>query len=133
MHRVQSPRLVTSEDKQMRLPWWGVLSIVFGTAVLGLLFVSFGRFDLARPSLISIAVIALAIMMRWKLRKHGWFWITMALFTALHLSLIVLIPWTIRWLPAIVIIPIGMADLYVMLWVLLLVGKLMQRPTTAAT
>ena len=58
--------VVTREDKEMRLPWWGVLSVIFGTALLALLFVFFGRFDLARPCIVTTAIVALAVAMRWK-------------------------------------------------------------------
>jgi hypothetical protein len=107
----------------MRLPWWGILCVIFGTVLLGLLFASLGKFDLARPSLITAATVALAIALRWKLRRHLWFWVAMTILAALHLPLILFIPWTTKWIPAVVIAPIGMADLYVMLWVLSVVKK----------
>lgn len=116
-------RVVTQEDKQMRLSWRGVLGVMLGTAVLALLFICLGRFDLARPSMVSVAMVSLAITMRWKLRKHVWFWTTMTILAALHLPLILFIPWTTKWIPAILIAPVGIADLYVMLWVLAVVGK----------
>ena len=96
---------------------------MLGTAVLALLFIRLGRFDLARPSMVSVAMVSLAITMRWKLRKHVWFWTTMTILAALHLPLILFIPWTTKWIPAILIAPVGIADLYVMLWVLAVVGK----------
>lgn len=46
----------------------------------------------------------------------------------LHLPLILFVPWTAHWIPALVIIPVGIADVYVMLWVLLVVGKFMGEP-----
>ena len=45
----------------------------------------------------------------------------------LHLPLILFLPWTTRWIPAVVIAPIGIADLYAMLWVISAVGKFMER------
>jgi hypothetical protein len=128
---VQLDRVITAEDKKMRLPWWGVLCVIFGTVVLGLLFAFSGRPDLARPSLILIGIVVLTIVMRWKLRRHVWFWITMTFLAALHVPLILFVPWTTKWVPVFVIIPIGMADLYVMLAVLLVVGKFMEGPETA--
>lgn len=110
----------------MRLPWWGVLCVIVGALLLGLLFVYFGRFDLARPTLISAGMVATAIAMRWKLKRHGWFWGTMTILVALHVPLILFVPWTTKWVPALLIIPIGFADLYVMLWVLSVVGKFME-------
>jgi hypothetical protein len=116
----------------MRLPWWGVLCVMIGSLPLYLLFVYFKRFDLARPTLTSVAIVAIAIAMRWKLRRHAWFWGTTTILAALHVALVLFVPWTTKWVPALVIIPIGLADLYVMLWVLSVVGKFMEGRKTAA-
>src|SRR5690242_21844087 len=105
-------QVITADDKKMRLPWWGVLCVMIGALPMYLLFVYFGRFDLARPTIYSVAMVAIAIAMRWKLRWHVWFWITMTVIAALHVLLILSVPWTTKWVPAIVIIPIGIADLY---------------------
>jgi len=118
-------KVITKEDKQLRLPWWGVLCVIAGTILFGLLFLEFGRLDLARPSLITAAIMVLAIIMRWRLKRHVWFWITMVILAALHFPLILFVPWTTRWIPAFVTIPIGIADLYLVLWVLSTVEKLM--------
>lgn len=115
----------------MRLSWKGGLCIFFGTILLALLFVSIERFDLARPTMVSVAMVSLAITMRWKLRTRGWFWITMTILAVLHLPLILFVPWTTKWIPAVVIAPVGIADLYAMLWVLSVVGKFMEDPKTA--
>jgi hypothetical protein len=119
-------KVITKEDRQMRLPWWGVLCVMIGSLPVYLLFVYFRRFDLARPTVFSVAIVVIAIAMRWKLRRHSWFWGTMVIFAALHVPLILFVPWTTKWVPAFVIIPIGFADLYVMLWVLSVVGKFME-------
>ncbi len=52
----------------------------------------------------------------------------MAFLSALHLPLILFIPWTTKWIPAFVIMPFGIADSYAMLWVLSVVGKFMGEP-----
>jgi hypothetical protein len=122
--------VVTKEDRQMRLSWKGGLCVFFGTILLALTFVSIGKFDLARPTMVSVAMISLAITMRWKLRTHGWFWITLIILAVLHLPLILFIPWTTKWIPAVLIAPIGIADLYLMLWVLSVVGKFMGEQKT---
>jgi hypothetical protein len=57
-----------------------------------------------------------------------WFWITMTFLAALHLPLIVFVPWTTKWIPAVVLAPVGIADLYAMLWILSLVGKFVGEP-----
>ncbi len=71
-------------------------------------------------------MIIIAIAMRWKLKGHIWFWITVVSLAVLHLPLILFTPWTTKWIPAFVIIPIGLADLYAMLWVVSVVGKFME-------
>ena len=121
-------KLVTAEDRKMRLPWWGVLGVILGALALLILFDHFGKLTLARPTMTSAAMVIIAIAMRWKLKRHMWFWITMTCLAALHVPLILFVPWTTRWIPAFVIIPIGMADLYLMLWVLSVVGKFMGGP-----
>lgn len=123
-----SLKVFTEEDRKMRLPWWGMLGIILGGLPVLILFDHFGKFNLARPTLTSAVIVVIAITMRWKLRGHFWFWITMIVLAALHVPLLLLVPWTTRWVPAFVIIPIGMADLYLMLLVLSVVGKLMEGP-----
>jgi hypothetical protein len=123
--------VLTKEDKQMRLPWWGGVCIFFGTIFLALLFLYFGRLNLARPTFVSVAMIVLAIVMRWKLNHHIWFWITMTFLAVLHVPLILFVPWTTKWIPAVLIAPIGIADLYAMLWILSRVQKSMGAPTSS--
>jgi predicted ferric reductase len=115
----------------MRLSWEGGFCVFFGTILLALMFMSIGRFDLARPTMVSVAMVGLAITMRWKLRTHRWFWITIIILVALHLPLILFIPWTTKWIPAVLIAPIGIADLYAMLWVLSVIGKFMSERETS--
>ena len=109
--------------QHMRLPWWGVLCVVVSSALIAWLFDHFGRLDLARPVLYSIGMLGIATAVKWKFRRHMWFWGTMIILAALHVLLILLVPWTAKWIPAIVVIPIGIADLYAMLWVVSVVGK----------
>ena len=129
--KLPQEKVITAEDEKMRLPGWGVLCVIFGSILLGLVFVHFGKLALARPTLDSVAMVSIAIAMRWQLRRHVWFWITMTVLAALHVPLILFVPWTTKWVPAIVIIPIGLADLYAMLAILSVVGKLVERPKTS--
>lgn len=122
------PSVITAEDKKMRLPWWGVLCVIVGALGVLIFFDHFGQLALARPTVISAAMVVIAIAMRWKLKRHVWFWSTMIVFAALHIPLILFVPWTTKWVPALALVPIGIADLYLMLWVLSLVGKLMEGP-----
>lgn len=56
----------------------------------------------------------------------------MVLLAALHLPLILFVPWTTEWIPATVITPFAMADLYAMLWLLSVVGEFVERPKNSA-
>lgn len=115
----------------MRLPLWGYIFIPVGAFLLFALFDRFGNVALARPTVFSVSIIIIAVAMRWKLAGHVWFWITMLSLAALHVPLILFIPWTTKWIPVLVIIPIGIADLYAMLWVVSVVVKFMGKPKTA--
>jgi hypothetical protein len=121
-------KVITAEDRKMRLPWWGVLCVILGALAVLILFDHFGQLALARPTMISAAMVVITIAMRWRLKRHVWFWVTMIVFAALHVLLILFVPWTTKWVPALAIIPIGIADLCIMLWVLSVVGKLMEGP-----
>ena len=121
---MQSDRVITAEDRQMRLPLWAYPLVLGGFILLASMLHHFGKFALARPIMFSVSIIGVTIAMRWKLKGRVWFWITMTFLTAFHVPLILFIPWTTKWIPALVLIPIGIADLYAMLWVVSVVGKL---------
>ena len=53
----------------------------------------------------------------------------MAFVAALHVQLILFISWTTKWIPATVIIPIGIAD-YAMLCVVSVIWKFIEGPKT---
>jgi len=112
----------------MRLPLWAYPWVLGGAFLLALLLHHFGRLTLARPIMFSVSIIGVTIAMRWKLKGQVWFWTIMASLAALHVPLILFIPWTTKWIPAFVLIPIGIADLYAMVWVLSVVGKFMRVP-----
>jgi hypothetical protein len=101
---------------------------MLGALPLLILFAHFGNLSLARPTLASGAMVSITIAMRGKLKRHVWFWITMIVLAVLHVALVLSVPWTTKSAPAFVIISIGTADLYLMLWVLSVVGKFMEGP-----
>src|SRR5207249_10809264 len=117
--------------KKIRLPWWGVLCWMACCGLIVWLLVSLGRFDLALPTLNSIAVIGFTVALKRKLGRHAWFWGTMAILAALHVPLILFVPWTTKWVPALAIAAIDSADLIVMLAIIDAVGKFMEGPKTS--
>jgi hypothetical protein len=114
--------------KKMWLPWWGVLCLIIGGLPIAWLFDHFGRSNLALPTLIGVGMLGLIAAIKWKLRRRAWFWITMTVIVALHVLLILSVPWTTKWVPAIAITPIGIADLYVMLAILSVVEHVVENP-----
>jgi len=112
--------------KRLRLPWWGVLCIIIGALPVYWLFDHFGRLNIALPILNVIAVLAFVLALMQKLRPHAWFWITMTVIAALHVPLILFIPWGARWVPALGIAAIDSLDFCLILWILFAVGKFME-------
>lgn len=126
-----SLRELVQENKQLRLSWKGGLAIVGGTILIGLLFSHFGKLALARPTLLSVGMIIIVIAMKRELRRRVWFWIAITVITALHVLLILFVPWTTGWVPAMVTIPFGIVDLYAMLALFSVVGKFLERQKTS--
>jgi hypothetical protein len=76
----------------MRLPLWVYILIPVVAFLLFALFDHFGKLALARPAGFSVSIIIITIAMRWKLKGHVWFWVTMAILAAFHVPLILFIP-----------------------------------------
>ena len=112
------------EARTLRLTWKGILAVIGATIVIAFPFAYFGKFELARPTIFSLAMIILAIVMNWRLRRRVWFWITVSAVAALHLALIIGLPWTTNWVPATVMKGLGAADLVVTLGIVKLSEKL---------
>jgi hypothetical protein len=113
-----------TDIKEFRFSWKSGLGLVFCLIPLFLLFYYFGESALAMPTICSAGMIVFAIAMRWSFRRHTWFWITIAVLVVLHIGLIKVVPWTSKWVPAIVITPFAVADLWAMLGVIKLMEKL---------
>lgn len=94
--------------------------------------VGLGRFDLALPILNCVAVLGFFIAFKWRRRRHLWFWITMTIIAALHVPLILFVPWTTKWVPAFAIAAIDSIDLIVILAILSVVGKFVERSGSPA-
>jgi hypothetical protein len=114
--------------KKLHLPWWGLLGVIFVGFFGAWLFDHFGRLDLVLPVLNCIAVFGFLIALKWKLRRRSWFWGIMIFIAALHVPLIMFIPWTTQWVPALAIGVIDSADFCLIVWILAAVGRLMEEP-----
>jgi hypothetical protein len=116
--------------RKIRLPWWAVLCLLVGGMPLPWLFDHFGRLDLLLPMWNSVAVLGFVLVLKRRLWSQAWFWGTMAVLAALHVPLVLFVPWTTKWVPAIAIAAIDSGDLIVMLAILAAVRKLMGGPNT---
>jgi hypothetical protein len=114
--------------KKLRLPWWGVLFGIIGSFLCAWLFDNFGKLEFVLPTLNSMAVLGFMLALKRKLWPHAWFWITMATLAALHVPLVLFVPWSTRWVPALAIAVIDSADFALILWILAVVGNFIDRP-----
>ncbi len=107
-----------------RLPWSGLLILMGFWCLIVWLLRDLGRFDLALPTLNSVAVVGFTIAVKREFGRHVWFWITVGILAALHIPLVLSVPWTMKWYPAVVIAAIDSADFIVMLAIIDFVGEL---------
>ena len=80
--------------KQIRLAGWRLVCWMVICAMIIRPLGHSGRLDLALPILNSIAVIGVVVALNWKMRRRVWFWIAITIIAALHVPLIMFIPWT---------------------------------------
>ncbi|MGA8740615.1 MAG: hypothetical protein WB561_05450 [Terracidiphilus sp.] len=75
----------------------------------------------------SVGMIVLVVWMSWDLKKHMWFWTTIATLVLLHLPLVLFIPWTNTNYPGVVLLPFGLLDLAIMYGCIKLAERIMKR------
>jgi len=83
-----------------------------------------GRIELFYPIGVTVAMIAGVIKLCWELRQRLWFWVTMILVVALHVPIILYVPWRAGWIPAPVTIAVCMVDLVIVVRTLKHIGRL---------
>lgn len=117
--------------KKLWLPWWAVLLLLLVGTPSVWLFDHFGRLDLFLPTWNTIFVLGFLVVVKRKLWRHAWFWIVMTFITATHVELILLIPWTTKWVPAVAIGAIDSLDFTVLLTIINYFGRLTEGPKNA--
>ena len=113
----------TTERK--RTDYTGVIIVALLLPVY-LLFYFLGMEEMGRSVSVVLGMTMLAVRVRWDLRKHFWFWAVIVLVLALHVPLLFLVRWPQGyhgWLPAIGTLPIGLADVLIILGVVRFVEK----------
>lgn len=114
-----------AQKLRLRFSWRTNLIIIpIGAALIFLFALYGGRLEFVLPFINIVIVLGFVLVFKWKLRRHAWFWITMTIIAALHIILLLFIPWTITWVPAMAIAGIVTIDFCLILWILIIVGKL---------
>lgn len=116
------------EAKKIWLPWQAVLCLMVFFELCYVLLKHYGVVYLYRPILNSVGVFGFLFYLKWRLRQHGWFWITMTAVAALHVLLILFVPWTNNWVPALVTAGIDSLDICLVFWILGVVEELTGGP-----
>ncbi len=124
----QCPGYATSDEekaetKKRFATWLWAITLTAVTSPLFFLFDSFGKPGNGRAAWLSAMAILIAMKVRWELRKYKWFWLTMLCILAAHVPFVLLVPWTSRWIPAVGILPIVVADIAVIFGCLHLMEK----------
>jgi hypothetical protein len=97
------------------------------TSPLFILFAYFGDPGRGQAAWVCALAVAVAVRFLWDLRTHAWFWITVAVTVLLHIPLIALIPWPLKQLTYVALLPAGFADFAIVYGVLRLIENMIDR------
>src|ERR1700679_2040915 len=93
---------------------WAVISFLLTLPAMAILshYIDPGR---GRAAGIALGFMIFSVTAFWYLRRHVWFWMSIAILIIVHVALIVFVPWSNRSLPAPLLWPIGIVD-FVAIW-----------------
>jgi len=105
---------------------WAVVAILLSFPVAAVVehYYDSGR---GRAAGLAFALMIGAARAFWYLRRHVWFWLTVAALVMLHGMLVVAVPWRNGSLPARGLWPFAIVDLLAMFGIIKLVEKVMTR------
>ena len=105
--------------------------VAIAAAMLPLLFffTHIGKDELGLNVSLSLGVNLFAVRLCWDLRQRVWFWCVIVVVLACHIPLVLMIKWPHEWVPAVALLPIGLADLLVTVGAVRLVQKLIKDPS----
>ena len=90
------------------------------------LFAYLGDPGRGRTAAICAFVIGTTSRAFWDLRKHVWFWITMSILVVAHVPLVLLIPWSSKSYPGMVLLPVALLDFAIVYGCIISVEKVMK-------
>ena len=79
-------------EQKKRADWTGLI-ITAIVAPVFFLFVYLGKPEMGFTVSIVLGLSIFAVKLRWRLRKHVWFWATIVVILALHVPLLFVIRW----------------------------------------
>ena len=105
---------------------WAFIAILLSLPVAIVVghFVDPGR---GRAAGLALALMIGAVRAFWYLRRHRWFWMSVAALTVIHVALIVVVPWSNKSFPAPALWPVAIADFAAVCGFIKLVEKAMSR------
>jgi hypothetical protein len=105
----------TNESEQPRPTDYTALVILAILLPILFFFRYLGRTDIGLNVAVCLGMCLIAIRIRWDLRTQIWFWVVIAFVLALHVPLFLLIQWPHVWVPGVVLLPVGLADVLIIL------------------
>jgi hypothetical protein len=124
LHVSKSVKTDIREAKKVRLPWQALLCLFVVAMFLRGRLKDSGLLYLYLPIFNGVGVFGFLFYLKWRLRRYVWFWLTMTAVLALHILLILVVPWTNDWIPALAIAGIDSLDLCLIFWILDVVEEL---------
>jgi cell division protein FtsW (lipid II flippase) len=110
--------------------------VIIGAILLPVYLASYslGQEEMARSVFVVLGMVMVAIRVRWDLRRRFWFWAVIVFLLLLHVPLLFLVRWPNGfhgWLPAYAMLPIGLADVLIILGAVGFVEKFIVKPPSA--
>ena len=108
------------------------LKILALVAPVFFLFVYLGKAEMGFTVCLVVGASMIAIYLRWKLRKHAWFWAAIAFILLLHIPLFFVVRWPQSNIPTIVYsLPLGITDFLLISGAIGLAEKLFSRGSSS--
>jgi hypothetical protein len=114
-----------------RADWTGLV-ITAVVAPVFFLFAYLGKPEMGFTAIIVLGLSIFAVKLRWKLRKHVWFWAIIGIILALHVPLLFIIRWPHTSVPTIAYsLPLGMMDFLLIMGSIGLAEKLFSKDSSS--
>lgn len=86
---------------------------IIGVMLLPVFFVLvvLGKAEMGFNLILVLGLVMIAVKLRWKLRRHAWYWVTIAYVLLLHIPFLFFVHWPQSNIPTIAYsLPLGIAD-----------------------